>query len=158
MQQCNCSGADPALNLTGAKTENGQGTVGTGHRRCSALAAGGMGAAQGPLKPKGFRCSEMHSQPFLAIKIINSNDLLFKKFHFISSIFYQSLLTTDLCNGFHNKRVGKRKLPFINKPAVLMHWLHSIIVNCYQVRNNLNHPLTKEFGIMFSSLFLQYCC
>ena len=74
------AGADPALNLTGAQTENVQGKAGTGHRRCSALAAGGLE------KPKGFRCSEMHSQPFLAIKIINSNDLLFKKFHFISSI------------------------------------------------------------------------
>ena len=43
----------PALNLTGAKTENGQGKAGTGHRSCSALAAGGLGAAQSPPEDQG---------------------------------------------------------------------------------------------------------
>ena len=63
----------------------------TGHRRCSALAAGGLGAAQGPQKPKGFRCSEMHSQSFLALQIINFIVLLFKKFHLISGTIYRQL-------------------------------------------------------------------
>ena len=80
------SGADPGQNLTGAKTGNCQAAPGTEHRRCSALATAGLGAAQGPQKPKGFLCSEMHSQPFLALKIIDYKDLLFKKFYFISNI------------------------------------------------------------------------
>ena len=32
-----------------------------GHCHCSR----GLGAAQGPQRPEGFRCSEMHSQPYL---------------------------------------------------------------------------------------------
>ena len=32
---------------------------------CRAIGAGGLGAAQGPRKPEGSRCSEMHSQPYL---------------------------------------------------------------------------------------------
>ena len=31
----------------------------------NAIAAGGLGAAQGPQKLEGSRCSEMHSQPYL---------------------------------------------------------------------------------------------
>ena len=97
-------GADPALNLTGAQTENGQETAGTK----LGTSGGGLGALRAPRKPKGVRCSEMHSQPFLALKIINFNDLLFKKLYFISSISYvlnHPLPTSDLCNGFHNKRL-----------------------------------------------------
>ena len=30
------------------------------------IAAGGLGAAQGPQKPEGSRCSEMHTQPILS--------------------------------------------------------------------------------------------
>ena len=36
--------------------------------RRTVIAAGGLGAAQGPQKPEGSRCSEMHSQPYLRAK------------------------------------------------------------------------------------------
>ena len=97
-------GADPALNMTGAQTGNGQETAG----KVFGTSGGCLGALSTPGKPKGVRCSEMHSQPFLALKIINIDDLLFKKLHFISSISYvlnHPLPTPDLCNGFHHKRL-----------------------------------------------------
>ena len=44
--------------------------VSTECRRHEGLAARGLGAAQGPQKPKVFRCSVVHSQHFLALKSI----------------------------------------------------------------------------------------
>ena len=44
------------------------------------------GGRSRPHKPKDFRRSEMYSQPLVALKIINFIDLLFKDFHFVSSI------------------------------------------------------------------------
>ena len=71
-------GADTGLNLTGAITENGHRALGT-----SGWVSGGRSR---PQKPKGFQRSEMYSQPLVALKIINFIDLLFKDFHFMSSI------------------------------------------------------------------------
>ena len=42
-----------------------------GRQRRPGTAAGGLGAAQGPQKPEGFRCSEMHSQALLSTKFVN---------------------------------------------------------------------------------------
>ena len=41
-------GADPAVYLTRAQTENGQAMAGTEHRRSLVLATRSLGAAQGP--------------------------------------------------------------------------------------------------------------
>ena len=71
------SGADPVLTLTGAQTKKG-------HRRFLVLAGGVVGVLSVLQKPKGFRCSKMHSKPFLALRIIHFIDLPFRKFHLIS--------------------------------------------------------------------------
>ena len=78
------SEADPALNLTGAQTENGQEIAGT----LLGTSGEGLGALSAPRKPKGVRCSDMHSQPLLALKIINFNDLLFKNLLFLVFLMY----------------------------------------------------------------------
>ena len=48
---------------------------------CSAIAAGGLRAAQGPQNPEGSRCSEMHSQPYMSPKgvIPDENSSCFEK-------------------------------------------------------------------------------
>ena len=65
----------------------------------------------------------MQSQPFLALKIMNLMDLLFKKFHFISSILNHSLLTTDFCNGFHNTNLWVKYF-VISETVMIAYILH----------------------------------
>ena len=63
---------------------------------CSAIAAGGLGAAQGPKKPEGSGCSEMHSQPYLSPKwvIPDENSSCFEK---IIYLFYHFLVCRAVC-------------------------------------------------------------
>ena len=71
----------------------------------------------------------MHSQPFLAFKIMNFMDLLFKEFHFfpvhvfLRHILNHSLLTTDFCNGFHNTNLWVKYI-FISETVMIAYILH----------------------------------